>query len=161
MKIKEKNEVKRCPLEPLLGGVYLLVADESTEFRAALRRVASLARQNKAHVAILYVIEDEGLAHWGFVQNRIETDKRAVAEETLWEIGNELYEMCGERAAFYIKEGKTHQEVASLLKQDKSLRALVLGAASSRRNPLITYFTGKGLAELNVTLLIVPDDKQI
>lgn len=139
------------------GGVYLLVADDSTEFEAALRRVAYLARQNKGHAAILYVIEDETYMHWKFIEQRIQTDKRVEAEKKLWEIAQRLYDMSGLIPAFYIKEGKTRQQVMEILNTDNTIRALVLGAAANSSNPLISYFTGKGLSDLKVTLVIVPE----
>ena len=64
--------------------------------------------------------------------------------------------MAGIKPCFYIKEGKTRQEVAKIIAADTKIRALVLGAASSSSNPLVSYFTGKGLSELTVPLVIVP-----
>lgn len=139
------------------GGVYLLVADDSPEFEAALRRVAFLAKQNKGHAAILYVIEDETYMHWRFIERRIQTDKRVEAEKRLWEVAQRLYEMSGLIPAIYIKEGKTRQQIVDILSTDRTIRALVLGAAASSSNPLISYFTGKGLADLRVPLVIVPE----
>ncbi len=155
LKAKE-NDNQKLPLEEG-GGVYLLVADESSEFEAALRRVAYMARKNKGHVAILYVIEEENYMHWRFIEQRIESDKRAEAEKNLWDIAQRLYDIAGIIPAFYIKEGKTRQQVVEVINTDKTLRALVLGAASSSTNPLISYFTGKGLSHLRVPLVVVPD----
>jgi hypothetical protein len=153
----EKNSKDKPSFEEEDGGVYLLVADESSEFEAALRRAAYLANLNNGHVAILYVIEDENYMHWRFVERRIQSDKREEAEKMLWEIAQRLYDMSGLMPAFYIREGKTRQQVAEIVSTDKTLRVLVLGAASSSTNPLISYFTGKGLPYLRVPLLIVPD----
>ncbi len=139
------------------GGVYLLVVDDSLEFEAALRRVQYLAEKNKGKIALLYVIEDEGYLHWKFIEKRIQKDKRQEAESLLWGIAQRIYESCGQRASFYIKEGKTRQEVVEIIGQDETIRALVLGASSTNSNPLISYFTGKGLSELRVPLVIVPD----
>lgn len=140
------------------GGVYLLVADESAEFDAALRRVAYLAKKNKGHVAILYVIADEDYLHWNFIEKRIQHDKREEAERALFDIAQRLYDMSGLIPGIYIKEGKTRQEVMTILNTDMTIRALVLGAAASSTNPLISFFTGKGLADLRVPLVIVPEN---
>ena len=139
------------------GGVYLLVADDTPELEAALRRVDFLARQNNAHVAFLYVMDDEGYLHWKVIEKRIEGDKRAEAERKLWDLGQRLYEKSGLIPGFYIKEGKRYDEIMELVNTDPSIRTLVLGAAASSSNPLISYFTGKGLSELRVPLLIVPE----
>ena len=140
------------------GGVYLLVADDSTEFDAALRRVSYLAKQNKGRAAVLYVIEDEAFLHWNFIEKQIQSDKRTEAEKTLWKAGQKLYDMSGLMPGFYIREGKTREEVSKVLNTDPTIRALVLGASPSSSNPLISHFTGKGLAELHVPLVIVPEN---
>ena len=157
-KTKEETNQGQEALSPEDGGVYLLVADGSAEFDAALRRTAFLAKQNNAHVAILYVIEDETYLHWNFIEKQIQGDKRAEAEKVLWNVSQRLYELSGEIPGLYIKEGKIRQEVMNIFATDQSIRALVLGASGSSSNPLISYFSGKGLADLKVPLLIVPED---
>ena len=152
-----KNEEHTLP-EYQDGGVYLLIADDSPEFESALRRVAYLAKQNNGHAAILYVIEDESYMHWNFIEKRIQSDKREKAEKFLWEIASRLYESSGLYTGFYIIEGKTRQEIMDVLNTDKTIRALVLGASSTNSNPLVSYFTGKGLSELRLPLVIVPDN---
>ncbi|MCB9983228.1 MAG: universal stress protein [Rhodospirillales bacterium] len=140
------------------GGVYLVVVDDSPEFDAALRRVAKLAKKNQAHAALLYVIEEEGFLHWNFIEKQIRKDQRQEAEKALWEAAQRLYDLSGRISGFYIKEGKTFRGVSQILNTDPMIRALVLGASSVSSNPLISYFTGKGLSELRVPLLIVPED---
>jgi len=140
------------------GGVYLIVADDSSEFEAVLQRVAYLAQQNQGHVAVLYVIEEEGVLHWNFIEKQIQQDKRAEAEKVLWDTAQRLYEMGGLVSGFYIKEGKTFREIVQILNTDPTIRALVLGASSASSNPLISYFTGKGLSNLRVPLVIVPEN---
>lgn len=138
--------------------VYLLVADNTTEFESALRYVALIAARNKCRAAILYVIEDDGYLHWRFIEKRIQTDKRIDAEKKLWDMAQRFYKMSGLPVSFYVKEGRTRQEVAKILNEDSSIRALVLGAGAASSNPLISYFTGKGLSDLCVPLLMVPDE---
>ena len=135
----------------------MLVLDDTPEFEAALERVAFLAKSNGAHVALLSVIEEEAFLHWKFVEKQIKTDQREAAERKLWEVAHKLHDMAGVMSGFYIKEGKTRQEVLNLLNTDKTIRALVLGATRHSSNPLISYLTGKGISELRVPLVIVPE----
>ena len=139
------------------GGLYLLVADDSKEFDVALQRVAVLAKQNLANVGLLYVIDQDDFSHWNFVQNKINTDKRAEAEKMLWDIADRLYKMTGQVAGFYIKEGKTRQQILDVLSNDSNIRGLVLGARDMARNPLVKYFANKGLSSLRVPLIIIPE----
>ena len=156
-KAKQEVDQGQNTLESTDGGVYLLVADGSAEFDAALRRVAFLANHNNGHVAILFVIEDETYLHWNFIEKQIQSDKRGEAEKVLFETAQKLYDLSGQIPALYVREGKVRQEVMNILATDDTIRALVLGATGSSSNPLISYFTGKGLADLKVPLVIVPE----
>ncbi len=156
----KKPEVLTQPRDSVFeeeGGVYLLVADDTPEFEAALKRVQYLAKKNKGHIALLHVIEEEGYLHWKYIERQIKTDKREQTESFLWNIAQRINQSCGEYPAFYIKEGVTRKEVAEIIAEDKTIRALVLGASANNSNPLITYFTGKGLYELKVPLVVVPE----
>lgn len=139
------------------GGVYLLVADDSDEFQAALKKAAMMANQNSRHVAILLVMEEEAFLHWGMIEKRIKKDQRAEAEKRIWEVACKIYEQSGQIPALYIKEGKTREAILEVLNTDPNIRMLILGAGTSTSNPLVSYFTSKGLASLKVPLLVVPD----
>lgn len=153
---KDANNLAASPLDGD-GGVYLLVADDSREFQAALKKAATMATQNNRHVAILFVMEDEAFLHWGLIEKRINKDKRSEAERHIWEVANRVYEICGQRSALYIKEGKTRDAILDVLNTDPNIKMLVLGAGTASSNPLVSYFTGKGLSQLKVPLLVVPD----
>lgn len=155
----EKQDEAETPRSSALdGGVYLLVADESEEFQMALKKASAMANQNRGHVAILYVMEEQDFLHWGMVEKRISSDLRAGAEKRVWEIASRLYEMSGQRPAIYIREGKTREAILSVLDSDPLIKMLVLGAGTQSSNPLVSFFTGKGLASLRVPLLVVPDN---
>jgi hypothetical protein len=138
------------------GGVYLLVADDSEEFMAALKKAALLAVQNNAHVAVLLVVEEEGFLHWGMIERRIKKDLRADAERRIWEVASRVHEISGQFPALYIREGKPRLAIMEVLYTDPSIKMLVLGAGMAGANPLISYFTGKGLEALKVPLLVIP-----
>jgi hypothetical protein len=138
-------------------GVYLLVADESRDFEAALKKVAQMAARNNRHVAILYVIPEEGFLHWGVIEDRISKDLRAEAEKRVWKVASTLYDLCGKCASIHITQGKTREAILHVLNTDETIRMLVLGAGTASSNPLVSYFTSKGLSALKVPLLVVPD----
>ena len=60
--------------------------------------------------------------------------------------------------SIYIREGKSRDELAKLLGQDRSISVLVLGSASGSDGPgpLVTAFTGKSGGQLRIPLTIVP-----
>jgi len=139
------------------GGVYLLIADESEEFQNALKKAADLARQNNGRVAILYVMEEHGFLHWGLIEKRIHNDQRAEAEKRIWEIAGRLMDMNAPPAIYYLKDGKAREAILEVLNEDPYIKMLVLGAGTESSNPLVSYFTRKGLKALRVPLLVVPD----
>ena len=156
-KAKKQDKAQAKASYQPAGDVYLLVLDDTPEFDAALERVAFLTQQNGARVALLNVIEEDAFLHWKFIEKQIQTDQREAAEQKLWEVAHKLYDMAGVMSGFYIKEGKTRQEVMNVINTDETIRALVLGATKHSSNPLISYLTGKGISELKVPLVIVPE----
>ncbi len=146
------------PMVSPQGGVYLLIADESEEFQNALKKTAQLAQQNNGRVAILYVIEEQAFLHWGLIEKRIYHHQRAEAEKRVWEVAGRLMEMNGgQPAIYYMKEGKPREAILEVLNEDPYIKMLVLGAGTESSNPLVSYFTRKGLRALRVPLLVVPD----
>ena len=138
--------------------VYLVIADETEEFQLALRYVALLAADNKAKIAILYVVEKQDFQHWGEIQKRMQWELRLQAEKLLWAAAQKVYETSGHVSSLYLEEGGRLQVIIDVINRDLNLKKLVLGGATYGGNPgpLTTYFTGKGLAQLRVPLTIVP-----
>lgn len=140
------------------GGVYMVVVDDSHEFDAALRRAVKMAVRSHRHVAILYAVQEEVFLHWGGIEKRIQKDLRTEAEKRVWEVVSYIYEHSKIRPAIYIKHMKKRQAILDVLQNDPNIVMLILGAGKSSSNPLVSYFTGKGLSSLKVPLLVVPDD---
>ena len=59
---------------------FLVVADDTPEFQAALRFACRRARSTGGHVALLRVIEPEYFEHWSGVREEIERQAREEAE---------------------------------------------------------------------------------
>ena len=62
---------------------FLVVADESTEFQAALRFACRRARSTGGYVALLKVIEPAVFEHWSGVRDEIARQQREEAEAAL------------------------------------------------------------------------------
>src|ERR1700709_2303401 len=62
---------------------FLVVADDTPEFEAALRFACRRARSTGGHVALLRVIEPEYFEHWSGVREEIERQGREEAEGVL------------------------------------------------------------------------------
>lgn len=140
------------------GGVFLVVAEETEEFHLALRYAARRAEALRAHVGILHVINIDDFQHWGNVEAMMRKEMRAEAEKQIWTHAKAVNDMNGLWPVMYIREGARTDVIVDLIDEDHYIRALVLGGAeqASGPGPLVSYFTGKGLAKLRVPVLVVP-----
>jgi nucleotide-binding universal stress UspA family protein len=138
--------------------VFLVVVDESPELRNALRYACRRAKRTGGRVAMLYVMEPPEAQQWGAVADLMREEARQEAEQVVARYAEVASSLTGQPPSIYIREGKSRDELAKLLAEDRSISVLVLGASSSSEGPgpLITAFAGKLSAQLRVPLTIVP-----
>lgn len=137
------------------GGTYLVVADDSDEFTVALRYAARAAQARRAHVGIIHVIDMDDFQQWSGIEARMLAELRQQAEQYIWTAAKTINDMTGQLPSLYIAEGKRPAALAKIIADDDEIVTLVLGASGSN-DPLVHYFTGKGVAHLNVPVLVVP-----
>lgn len=138
------------------GGIYLLVVDDSHEFIEALKAASELAARSHAQIALLYTLEPMEFQQWGGIEERMRAERREKAEDAIKRASEIVKGINGQTPSFYIEEGAPQDVLVDILKNEIGIKALVLGACRAS-NPLISYFTGKGLAHLTVPLFIIPD----
>ncbi len=140
------------------GGVYLVLADETEEFRIALRYAARRAQTHRAHLGILHVVSVDEFQHWGNVENIMKQELREQAEKYIWSVARDVHELNGTIPALYIKEGNRQDALVNLINEDMTIRVLMLGGGttSAGPGPMVSYFTGKGLARLRIPVVVVP-----
>lgn len=138
------------------GGIYLVVADDTEEFRIALRYAARRAQTHRAHVGILHVVSIDEFQHWGNVEAKMRQELRGQAEKYIWSIAKDVYELNGMIPALYIREGDRQDALIETLNEDMTIRVVMLGVASSGPSLLVNYCTGKGLSRLRVPVVLVP-----
>jgi nucleotide-binding universal stress UspA family protein len=142
------------------GKIYLVVADETEEFNAALRYAARKAKSAGARVAILYVLnDDQGFLFWGRIEDRAKAERRAEAENFLNGVAARLKDMGGDAPMLFLQDGDDRAEsIIAVIAACGNIAALVLGGDTRSRTPgpLVQYFSGKGMAQLQVPLIIVP-----
>jgi len=139
--------------------VYLIVADGTDEFDYALRYGARSAVMSKARLAVLYVMPSDNLfLPWKQVNDRIEADRRLQAEDFMRGVGARLAEY-GLTPSLYIRSGRSIDSVKDLVNSDHASTQLILAGNTQGRDPglLVSYFTGRGLSEINVPVTIVPN----
>ncbi len=139
------------------GGTYLVVADDTDEFKTALIYAAHTARTHRAKLGILHIIENQDFQHWGAVDARIKKELRANAEKYLWAVAKTANDFNGSIPSLYVAEGETSEAVLETINHDPHIVKLILGGGKDHvPGPLVAFFTGKGMLKLQVPVVVVP-----
>lgn len=138
--------------------VFLVVVDESPEMRNALRYACRRAKRTGGRVAMLFVMDPPEGQQWGAVVDLMRQEARQQAEEVVARHAEVASSLTGQPPTIHIREGKSREELAKLIAEDRSISVLVLGSASGSDGPgpLVTAFAGKFGSQLRVPLTIVP-----
>ena len=145
--------------------VFLVVVDDSPEREVALKYACLRARNGGGRVALLRVIEPEGITEWAGVGAMMAEERREEAEKLLSGLGAQVQEITGSLPIVVIREGEPRDELLALLEEDPRISILVLASATgSGPGPLISALTGRYASRVRVPMTIVPgglDDKEL
>lgn len=145
---------------------FLVMVDESEELHQALYYACMRAKATGLRVALLYVIAPAEFAHWAGVGELMREEARDMAEDKMRVHADYVQELTGQAPLMYIRDGKVVEEVVSLINEEESIISLVLGADTKSENagPVIGHFSGRGIGQCRVPVVIVPgnlSDEQI
>ncbi len=136
---------------------YLVVVDGSAESRVALRFAALRAAHVGARVRLVHVIAPPEFMQWGGVQEAMAAEALAEAEALLGAVADEAEALAGARPATIVLHGEAAPVVFEHVRDDPTVRALVLGAApKGAPGPLISFFTGERAGQLPCVVILVP-----
>ncbi|HEX2763989.1 MAG TPA: universal stress protein [Allosphingosinicella sp.] len=136
---------------------YLVVIDETSESRAALRYAARRAAAEGGSVILLAVLEPAEFVQWGGVQAAMEEEARLRAEAMVLQASGAIMEEAGVEPVVVIRQSDAVKAVTDLLAERGDLSALVLGAAAEGApGPLVSHFSGNLAGALPCPLIIVP-----
>ena len=139
--------------------VFLVVVDNTTEMRVALRFASRRAKRTGGRVGLLRVIRKADFQHWAAIGNLMQVEAREEAEQLLQEHAAAVNELTGgEMPILYIKEGDIKSALIQLIDEDSQIRILVLAASTNTRGPgpLITFLMKKVIGKLRIPVTIVP-----
>lgn len=138
--------------------LYLIVADETEEFGAALRYAALAAGTIGARIAVLHVMPEPDFAHWGGVEEHMNRAQRKEAEDFVARVAARIEDLGAPMPILLIESGDKAKAVLKVLDENTNIIRLILGGdtKSSGPGPLVTFFSGKGMAQLAVPLTVVP-----
>tara|TARA_R110002167_G_scaffold222826_3_gene427775 strand:+ start:3690 stop:4178 length:489 start_codon:yes stop_codon:yes gene_type:complete len=137
---------------------FLVVVDDSAECRLALRFASRRAARTGGGVVLLYVIQPADFQHWVAVENIMRQEAREEAENIMQDLAAEAVDWSGIMPEFRIREGRTQDEILSLLDEDPDIRLLVLGASTEKEGPgpLVSALAGQMSGSMRVPVTVVP-----
>lgn len=140
------------------GGTYLIIADDTEEFQIALDYACNLAQTRRGHIAVAHITEPADFVHWGKVEEMIKSDMRKNAEDEIIKVAAKIYDEYGLHASLYICDGMRVENILNIINDERRIRSLILAGSTSGSGPgpLISHFTGKGMSELRVPIVVVP-----
>ena len=143
---------------PDANRVFLVLVDESEEMHVALRFASLRAKKTGGRVALLHVLAPAEFVHWLGVEALMKQEIRDEGEALLQKYAAEVNRVTGKPAIMLMREGDQANQVAQLLREDRSISVLVLAASTSAEGPgpVVSHLTGKGLDDLRTPVTIVP-----
>lgn len=138
---------------------YLIIADETEEFGNALRYAARTAQAHGAKLAVLLTTPENEFSHWGTIEDRMRHEQRAAAEQFMISVAERIHSVNHITPVFFIEEGDVIAAATKVMSENKDICKLILGANTKAGgvNPILDYFSGKGISRLPVPMIIVPD----
>ncbi len=138
--------------------IFLVVIDDTDDWRAALRFACRRAEHTSGRVALLRVVEPAEFQHWMAVEQVIREERRQEAEQLLQRVARDVIELTSTLPVLHLREGDLRDEMMKLIEQEPTLSILVLGANPGKEGPgpLVQYLTGKGMGRMRIPLTIVP-----
>lgn len=142
---------------------FLVVADDTPEFQAALRFACRRARSTGGHVALLRWIEPAVFEHWSGVRDEIERQQRQEAEASLQQSAEFVLAETGLPPEFLILNAEgARAALKQVLSEDEDIKVLVVAAAAGGRGPgpLVASIAKDGVrwGARKVPVTIVPGD---
>lgn len=142
---------------------FLVIADDSAEFGAALRYACRRAQSTGGHVALLRVIEPAVFEHWSGVREEMERQELAEAEAVLQRLAEQVVAVTGTTPEFLIKRAEnTKAAIRSVVADDPDIKILILAAAMGGRGPgpLVASIAKEGVnwGQRKLPVTVVPGD---
>lgn len=137
---------------------FLVLVDTSPEHKKALRFAARRAQHTGGVVSLLAVIVPGDFQHWRSVEDAMREEAMDDAERMLHEAASEVSALTGLISEASVREGKPHEVLMDLLKEDTDISILVLGAGTGREGPgpLVSLVAQQAHLAYPIPVTIVP-----
>lgn len=142
------------------GFKFLVIADDSAEFAAAIVYAAFRVKATNAALIILRVVDTvTDNAHWVSVGEEMRAEAIESAEAQAERLAAEVWADAGIQPEIVIREGELRAELRRLVDEDRDIRLIVLAAGIGRDGPgpLVSALArGQGLGGRPVPVVVVP-----
>jgi len=138
--------------------IFLVVVDDTEEWRNALRFACRRAQHTGGRVALLRVLEPAEFQHWMAVEEVMKEEQRQDGEQLLQRIARDVNRLTGSMPVLYLREGDPREQLMQLIEEEPSISILVLGASPSDKGPgpLINYLMAKQVGQMRIPVTVVP-----
>ena len=137
---------------------FLVVIDKTPECAVALRFAARRAQHTGGRVTLMCAAQPPDFQQWRGVEEIMRDEARADAEELIYAAARTVNELSGIIPELVLPYGESTACLHKLLKEDKDISILVLasGTAKDGPGPLVSHFTGAGMAHMTCPVFVVP-----
>lgn len=136
----------------------MAVVDETPECERAMRYAGMRAKNSNGGLVLVYVIQPGDFQHWLGVEEIMRAEAMEEAEATVAKAAEKMRQMIGIDPETHIRQGKTTEEIHSVIEEDQDIAILVLAAGSAKDGPgpLVSSIAGRGAA-FPIPVTVIPD----
>ena len=136
---------------------FLVIADDTPEFKKVLRLAALRASRVGGSLVMLHIIPPADFQHWVSVRELMEEEARQEAEEMMNGFARQAEALSGMTPELVVRSGEPREVIAEYIREDQDVHLLVLGAdVGGDPGPLIRIFREELLGVCHMPVLVVP-----
>ena len=136
---------------------FLVIADDTAEFKVVLRLAALRAQRVGGIVVMLRILQPAEFQHWMSVRDIMEEEAMQEAQEMMDEFAREVKQLSGLDCEQVMRKGEPGDVITQYIGEDQDIHLLVLGAnVDGDPGPLVKAFREELLNVLHMPVLVVP-----
>jgi len=136
---------------------FLVIADDTPEFKKVLRLAALRAARVKGTLVMLRIIPPVEFQHWMSVRDIMEEEATQEARDMMAGFALEAKLLSGLECEQVIRTGEADEVITEYIEEDKDIHLLVLGAnVDGDPGPLVKVFQEELINVLHMPVLVVP-----
>lgn len=134
---------------------FLAVIDETPECERAVAYAARRAKNTNGALVMLFVVDNSDFQQILGVGEIMHQEANERARATLEKFAAKVREQQGIEPELIIREGRTSEELTTLIDEDQDIAILVLAAGSGKEGPgpLVQSLAGRSQFQIPVTVI--------